>query len=423
MKKKLFFLLSVSTLLISFCVPPAPNQGATATAALPTPINIDTATPPVEIPTVTFTPTAAPNPEPSQTPTAPSISDLQFLAYMREGQLLVTDVTNGVQGGTTQYTMAGVGDQVSDIVWSPSGEFVAFVSNTNPIEPHIFYIYALGASSPTDLGPGTLPAWSPDSQSVAYVSGSYPDDNIWVTTIENPAPRQLTFEKNYTWGRPAFKPDGQSLVGAGTDRMNLGASGNTNFTLETLALDGSGTRAPLPGATLMQAVRLPYDLRFSPNGNALSFSTSYHLSACAAPGAYYVSNENGSNQQEMVSPSLKPAIDPNKQTYHVGLSYGWSPNSDAIVIFGNVVDCDPNSANMGKSIAGPQMSILGMDGHERLVIPGFFMSLSMDRTGTMIGAAHYKDYQDTQPVVEIHSAQTGQLILSLGTGNYPAFQP
>jgi hypothetical protein len=69
------------------------------------------------------------------------------------------------------------------------------------------------------------------------------------------------------------------------------------------------------------------------------------------------------------------------------------------------------------------MSILGVDGNERLVIPGFFMSLSMDRTGTMIGAAHYKNYQDTQPVVEIYSAQTGQLILSLGTGNYPVFQP
>jgi hypothetical protein len=423
MKKKLFFLLSVSTLLLSFCASPAPNASVTATAVLSTPINIDTATAPMEIPTVTSTPTAAPNPEPSQTPTAASISDLQLIAYMREGQLLVTDVTNGVEGGTTQYTMAGVGDQVSDIVWSPSGEFVAFVSNTNPIEPHIFYIYALGASSPTDLGPGTLPAWSPDSQSVAYVSGTYPDDNIWVTSIENPAPRQLTFVKNYSWGRPAFKPDGGSLVVAGTDRMNLGASGNTNFTLESLALDGSGTRAPLPGATLMQAVRLPYDMRFSPNGNALSFSTSYHLSACAAPGAYYVSNENGSNQQEMISPSLKPAIDPNKQIYHVGLSYGWSPNSDAIVIFGNVLDCDPYSANIGKSVAGPQMSILGMDGNERLVIPGFFMSLSMDRTGTMIGAAHYKDYQDAQPVLEIYSAQTGQLILSLGTGNYPAFQP
>jgi WD40 repeat protein len=335
---------------------------------------------------------------------------------------MVTDVSGGVQGGTGQYTVAGQSDQVTDLVWSPSGEYVAFVSAA-PGEPHIFYIFALGQSSPTDLGPGSAPAWSPDSQSIAYVRGPSPDDNIWITTIENPAPRQLTFETNYIWGRPAFKPDGQSLVVAGTDRNNLAASGNTTFTLESLALDGSGTRTPLPGATPMGGVRLPFDLRFSPNGNALSFSTSYHLSACAAPGAYYVSNENGSNQQELVSPSLRSAIDPDKQRFHVGLSYGWSPNSDALVIFGNVVDCDPNSPTMGQSVAGPQMSIVGVDGSERLVIPGFFMDLSMDRTGSWIAAAHYKDFQDLQPVVELYSAQTGELVLTLGPGGNPVFQP
>jgi Tol biopolymer transport system component len=311
---------------------------------------------------------------------------------------------------------------VSDIVWSPSGEFVAYVSSALG-EPHIFYIFALGQSTPTDLGPGMAPAWSSDSQSIAFIRGPSPDDNIWVTTIDNPSPRQLTFESNYAWGRPVFRPDGQSLVVAGVERTQLGASGNTGYTLESLALDGSGTRTPLPGATPMEGVRLPYDMRFSPNGNALSFSTSYHLSACAAPGAYYVSNENGSNRQELLSPSVSSAVDPDKQIYHVGLSYGWSPNSDAIVIFGAVVNCDPYSADMGRTVAGPQMSILGMDGSERLVIPGFFMNLSMDRTGTMIAAAHYEDYQDTQPVVEIYSAQTGQLILSLGSGNYPALQP
>ena len=422
MRKRIWLLVSCSALMLTFCAP-VPNPNVTSTPGAPIPAVTDTPTAAASIPTDTSTPTAAPHPESSATATEIAISDLQFIAYERDGQLLVTDVTGGVQGGTSQYTMEGVGDKVSDIVWSPSGEYVAFVSNTNPVEPHIFYIYAQGASSPTDLGSGSLPAWSPDSTSIVYVRGTYPDDNIWMTTIENPAPRQLSFEKNYTWGRPAFKPDGQSLVVAGTDRNNLGANGNTAFTLESLALDGSGARTPLPGASQMGGVRLPFDLRFSPNGNAMSFSTSSHFSACGSPGAYYVSNENGSNQQEMISPSLKPAVDPNKQVFHMGLSYGWSPNSDAIVVFGVVVDCDFNSPNMGKTVAGPQMSILGMDGSERLVIPGFFLSLSMDRTGTMIGAAHYKDFQDREPAVEIYSAQTGQLVLSLGRGSLPLFQP
>lgn len=421
MKKKLFLILSCCSLLLTFCTSPLPNPTVTPTPFAPN--QTETATPPVDIPTPTL-PTDVPNTPalPSETPTAVSTSGQQFIAYIQDGQLLITDVSGGVKGGTGQYTVAGESDQVTDLVWSPSGEYVAFVSAAQG-EPHIFYIFALGQSSPTDLGPGSEPAWSPDSTSLAYVRGPSPDDNIWITTIENPAPRQLTFETNYIWGRPAFRPDGQSLVVAGTDRNNLGASGNTSFTLESLALDGSGTRTPLPGATPMEGVRLPFDLRFSPNGNALAFSTSYHLSACAAPGAYYVSNENGSNRQEFLSPSLSSAIDPNKDIYHVGLSYGWSPNSDALVIFGNVVDCDFNSPTVGQSVAGPQMSILGMDGTERLVIPGFFMSLSMDRTGTWIAAAHYKDFQDLQPVVELYSTQTGQLVLTLGPGSNPVFQP
>jgi hypothetical protein len=420
-KKRLFLLLSSCSLLLAFCTSPLPNPVVTPTPFVPS--QTETPTPAANIPTPTPTAASPTTPElPTQTPTSATTSGQQFIAYIQDGQLLVTDVTGGVKGGTTQYTVAGESDQVTDLVWSPSGEYVAFVSAAQG-EPHIFYIFALGQSSPTDLGPGSAPAWSPDSQSIAYVRGPSPDENIWITMIENPAPRQLTFETNYIWGKPAFKPDGQSLVVAGTDRNNLGASGNTSFTLESLALDGSGTHAPLPGATPLEGVRLPFDLQFSPNGNALSFSTSYHLSACAAPGAYYVSNENGSNRQELLSPSLNPAIDPNKDIYHVGLSYGWSPNSDALIIFGNVVDCDFNSPTVGQSVAGPQMSILGLDGSERLVIPGFFMGLSMDRTGTWIAAAHYKDFQDLEPIVELYSAQTGQLVLSLGPGSNPAFQP
>ncbi|HSB01665.1 MAG TPA: hypothetical protein VLE49_13525 [Anaerolineales bacterium] len=407
-------LLCTVILFATACVPLTPGAGATLTP-----------TAAASLPTSTATPAPAPVPteETSPTPTQPVQAGQQFLAYVSNGQLLVSDVTNGTQGGTTQYTMAGENDQVSDIAWSPSGEFVAFVSSAKG-DPHVFYIYALGESSPIDLGPGSSPAWSPDSQSVAYIGGTYPNDSIWMTTIDNPMPRQLTFETNYAWGRPIFASDGQSLIVAGADRNNMGAQGNTAFTLETLALDGSGTRAPLPGGTPFEGARLPYDLRFSPDGSRLAFSTSFHLSACASPGAYYVSNPDGSNRQEIVSPSLKAAIDTNQEHYHVGLSYTWTPASDALVALGNVMDCNPNSGTMGQVVAGPQMSIIGLDGSERTVIPGFFYGISMDRSGTLIGAAHYQDgFQDLNPTVDLYSAQTGQLVLSLGPGNDPQFQP
>ena len=340
---------------------------------------------------------------------------------MRDGQLLVSDVTNGVQGGTTQYTLAGESDQVSDLAWSPSGEFVAFSSSAGA-EPHIFYVFAQGQGTPVDLGPGTTPSWSPDSQSIAYI-GVQPDENIWVTPIENPAPRQLTFETDFAWGRPVFTPDGESLIVAGTSRENMGASGNTTFTLDYLELDGSGTRTPIPG-TQYDGGRLPYDLRFSPDGSKLAFSTSYHWSACASPGAYYVTTVATPNFQELISPSLQEVIDPNAERFHVGLSYDWLPSSDALVALGNVIDCKMDSPTVGQVLAGPQMSILGLDGSERTIIPGFFYGISVDRSGTLIAAAHHLEgFSDMNPTLEIYSAQTGQPVLSLGPGNTPEFQP
>ena len=48
------------------------------------------------------------------------------------------------------------------------------------------------------------------------------------------------------------------------------------------------------------------------------------------------------------------------------------------------------------------MSIIGLDGNERSIIPGFFYDISMDRTGTLIAAAHYENgFQDLNPDVEI----------------------
>jgi hypothetical protein len=70
------------------------------------------------------------------------------------------------------------------------------------------------------------------------------------------------------------------------------------------------------------------------------------------------------------------------------------------------------------------MSTIGLDGSEGLIIPGFFFGMSMDRTGTLIAAAHFLEgFQDLNPTVEIYSGQTGQPVLALGPGSNPQFQP
>jgi hypothetical protein len=68
--------------------------------------------------------------------------------------------------------------------------------------------------------------------------------------------------------------------------------------------------------------------------------------------------------------------------------------------------------------------VIGLDGSERLVIPGYFYGISIDRTGTLIAAAHYQNgFQDLNPIIEIYSSQTGQLASSIGPGSDPQFQP
>ncbi len=412
--------LALIAVLLAGCAPVTVTQGpaVTDTAAPSTP---STAEPPSA---TLAAPTEAPStatPEGPATPTLAVPPDLQFIAYAYNGQLFVTNITGQTIDGTTQYTMQGESDQVSDLVWSPSGEFIAFVAAPKGIQ-HVFFIYAEGASTPTDLGAGIAPAWSADSHSIAYVGGTYPDQNMRVTSIDNPAPKQMTFEKNHAWGRPAFTPDGTALIVSTADRNYMGAQGNTSFTLQRLALDGSGTRTSLPGATEMEGVRLPYDLRVSPDGTRLAFSTSGHISACASPGAYYVSDFAGT-RQELMSPSLWLASDPSKEHYYEGFSFAWMPTSDAIIATGAVADCDPNSPTMGQAIAGRQMSVLRLDGTEGLIIPGMFYNLSVDRTGALIAAAVVQDDQTGSQLVEVFLAQTGQLMMTVGPGSVPQLQP
>lgn len=393
----------------------------TAAPDLPTPVApLPTNTAPAPVPMATASPAPTAPPAPVESPTAaPSpttTAERQFIAYVQNGQLLVTDVTGGVRGGTTQYTLEGADDQVSDIVWSPSGEFIAYTSFAQG-QPRIFVVYAVGAGTPVEIGPGANPAWSPDGAQLVFERNF----NLWITPVESPEPRQLTFETDWAWGRTVFAPDGKAIITASVSRMDMGASGNTEFRLE--AIDPTtGARAVLPGMQALPqglAGRLPYDLRFSRDGRRLAFSTSWHLSACAANGAYYVTDTDGSNPLSLISPSLGALLDPQKENYYLPFGYAWRPAGDALAVSSVVVDC---TAFAGTRL-GAQISIIGLDGTERLVIPGEFWSLSFDRSGAYLAAARTSTDDPMQASVHIYSAQTGDLVLDLGEGAFPQFQP
>lgn len=406
-------LLSLALAACDLAAPALPTLVPTLSPAPATPTAMRSPTSPAPV-----EPSATP--PPSETPAPPTVppptpAAAQFIAYVRDQQLLVTDVTGGRAGGTTQYTLAGVDDQVLSLAWSPSGEFIAFVSLASG-EPRLFVVYAVGAGTPVDLGPGLGPAWSPDSTRLVFER----DGNLWLTPIDAPAPAQLTFQTDWAWGQAAFTPDGSAVIVAENARANLGASGNTFFTLKRLALDGSGALTPLPGSPELAGVRLPMNLRFAPDGRKLAFSTSYHYNACGAPGAHYIGDANGNNLSELVSPSLAALADPQNEVFLSAYDFAWSPASDAILAAGYVRNCKDFS---GDIVGGPQLSVLGLDGTERLIVPGAFSAPSYDRTGNWFAAVRYPGLQSPDGNVQIYSAQTGELVLDLGPGNSPQLQP
>ncbi len=123
---------------------------------------------------------------------------------------------------TTQITEGPYDD--SGPVWSPDGEWLAFVSNRTE-EPDsnanndVFILRAAPGQTPRALttSPGTdrSPAFSPDGQSIVYVAGGAPED-IWyavshlaVVSVDGSSRRALTLELDRNGRGPRFDPTGE----------------------------------------------------------------------------------------------------------------------------------------------------------------------------------------------------------------------
>ena len=407
-------------------VPPSATVELPTAAPTPKPpSDTPSVAPPTKAPSATVAPSVTSRPGSTNTSPAATVDaatstanpsssgNLSFVGYVNQGQLLVTDVTGGVVGGTTQYTQAGVNDGVYDLVWSPSGQYIAFVSAGTGRDAHVFVVHAVEASTPVDLGPGEEPNWSPDSTRIVFVR----DGNVWLTPLENPQPKALTAQQKWAWGRPTFTPAGDALVVSGQPFDNMGAQGNTEFDLDRLPLDGSGTLTPLPGQTRKINGRLPYDLRFSPDGAHLAFSTSWHISACASSGQYYVADADGSGLTEVSSPSLSALLTPNQEYYYIVRGYAWQPDSSGLLLTSLIVDC----TNFAGTHLGEAMSTVSLTGHEAVLAVGAFASPSYDHTGGIIAVAQPTDNGGAGQVA-LYSAK-GDLVGPVGPGGQPALQP
>jgi dipeptidyl aminopeptidase/acylaminoacyl peptidase len=165
---------------------------------------------------------------------------LRRLQFQRDGEGYLRDFRKHVhvfdleKKASTQVTSGPFDD--SDPAWSPDGQSIAFVSNRTLPDPDrsqntdVFVVAPREGQAPRAVatGPGAdgSPVWSPDGKWIAYVAGCDPKD-LWYGTTHValvPAaggpPQALTAALDRNVASPRFTPDGRAVLFLLEDRGN-----------------------------------------------------------------------------------------------------------------------------------------------------------------------------------------------------------
>ncbi len=116
----------------------------------------------------------------------------------------------------------------ANAVWSPDGARIAYVSNHDPdwdrtINTDVFIVDAKPNSAPKQLTTfkgedGGRIAWSPDSQTIAYLQGSEPKfeeynlNQLAIVGVDGTPPRILTARLDRAVSQPRWAADGKSII-------------------------------------------------------------------------------------------------------------------------------------------------------------------------------------------------------------------
>jgi dipeptidyl aminopeptidase/acylaminoacyl peptidase len=165
---------------------------------------------------------------------------LRRLQFKRDGEGYLREVRKHVHvfevaTRTSVQVTSGPFDD-SDPAWSPDGESIAFVSNRTLPDPDrsqdsdVFVVAAREGSVPraiaTTAGTDGSPAFSPDGRWIAFVAGGDPRDlwygtsHVALSAVAGGTVRSLTAALDRNVTSPRFGPDGRSVLFLLEDRGN-----------------------------------------------------------------------------------------------------------------------------------------------------------------------------------------------------------
>ena len=127
------------------------------------------------------------------------------LAFTQDDRMYVTD-------RTSKLVRIGSGDRFFGAVVAPDGDKVVFQGLTTGL-----HLYVRSTGALRYIGPGTAPAWSPDSTRIAYeVTEDDGHDivasDLYVYTLAADQAAPITTTDRVIERRPSFSPDGSQLA-------------------------------------------------------------------------------------------------------------------------------------------------------------------------------------------------------------------
>jgi Tol biopolymer transport system component len=215
------------------------------------------------------------HPTPVWSPDGSRIAYKMVTGTARTGRLRDLWVVDAAGGEPRQLTSRGVFGMTnfSDMTWSPDGRYLAysssaFISNELGSENAIYIVdvetgveqFVTHVDSEGDLYFRLLtPVWSPDGMRLAFVSEHEGNANLYVVPVTGGEPVRLTFGGAQS-GLPAWSPDSQWIA-------YIALESRRSPSLRLVRADGGETRILTSDAPITAAAPV-----WSPDGTWLAFT-------------------------------------------------------------------------------------------------------------------------------------------------------